>query len=80
MISDDPRSITCVKLVNPRRSFVKGSFRWIKRGGARILIGCPKGNWNSETKRCAVGTRSYKVYRFMSPGKKRCPTGYRKYR
>lgn len=80
MRSDDPRSITCVKLENPRRSFANKSFRWIKRGDARILIGCPKGSWNSRTKRCRVGTEAYKVYRFMSPGKKRCPAGYRKYR
>lgn len=80
MRSDDPRSITCVKYEIPRKDFAKGSFRWVKRGeGVRVLIGCPKGAWDARSERCRVGTRAHKVYRFMT-GKKRCPTGYRKYR
>ena len=71
---------TCVKTENPRKSFDKRSFRWIKSNGVRVLIGCPKGSWNAKKERCRVGTRAYKVYRLMPKGKKRCPIGYRKYR
>lgn len=75
--------IVCAKFENPRKSFDKGSFRWTAKTGTResggvtrVLMGCPYGAWNAQTKRCRVGTKAHKIYLFSN--KKRCPAGYRK--
>jgi len=49
----------CEVQAAPRATFAPQSFRWIRSGKARVLIGCPKGEWKRN--RCAVGTRAYKV-------------------
>lgn len=59
----------CERTENPRRTFDKRSFRWVKRGRAWILVGCPRGEWMPRGRvrgavsrgRCAVGTKAYKV-------------------
>ncbi len=56
---------SCISKKAPKASFDPRSFRTIKRGAAKILIGCPKGKWNAKTKTCKVGTRAYEV---MTPG------------
>lgn len=57
-----PKRKTVQKLL-PKSSFDKRSFRWIKSGDARILIGCPKGKWAPRKQRCKVGTRAYEIVR-----------------
>lgn len=62
----------CERQVNPKSSFDSRSFRNVKSGRARVLVGCPRGKWQSRKKRCAAGLRAYKV---LAPAKGRCPTG-----
>lgn len=69
--------VVCAKFENPRKLFDRRSFRWSPlKDHSRVLIGCPKGEWNDRTKRCRVGTKAHKIYLFSN--KKRCPRGYRK--
>ena len=62
----------CERSEKPRRSFDRRSFRWIKRGKAWLLIGCPRGSWKPRTGRCSVGTKAYKV---LVPSRGRCRLG-----
>ena len=59
-----PLAIGCIerKAKHSKRYFDKRSFRW-KRVSKRVavLIGCPKGEWNTRRKRCGAGTRAYKI-------------------
>lgn len=55
------------KLNYNKEHFDRRSFRWVKSGKARVLIGCPKGEWNNRTKSCNVGTVGYK--RLVPPRK-----------
>jgi hypothetical protein len=48
------------KLNYTKEHFDPRSFRWVKSGRARVLIGCPKGEWNARSKSCKVGTVGYK--------------------
>lgn len=57
-----PRKKKVQKLL-PKSYFDQRSFRWIKSGKARILIGCPKGKWSPKKQRCRVGTRAYEIVR-----------------
>jgi len=66
----------CREVVEPKSSFDRRSFRWVKSGKGRILIGCPVGEWMPRSKRCRVGTRAHEVV--MASRGKRCPVGYRK--
>lgn len=66
----------CKEIVEPKRAFDPRSFRWLKRGKAKVLIGCPKGKWDARAERCKVGTRAHVVER---PTKgSRCPRGQRR--
>lgn len=40
-----------------KKDFDPRSFRYIKVGEKRILIGCPKGKWSPSRRKCKVGTR-----------------------
>jgi hypothetical protein len=40
------------------RSIDRRSIRTVGRGKKRVLIGCPKGNYSTRTKRCRIGTRA----------------------
>jgi hypothetical protein len=62
----------CVKVKNPLSSFDKRSIRTVTRGAARILVGCPKGQWMPRAKRCRVGTRAYET---ITPGRCKCGSG-----
>ncbi len=42
----------------PPKRFAKGSMRTVKQGKIRVVIGCPKGMWDTKAKRCKVGTRA----------------------
>lgn len=52
------------------------SFRWIFSGKAKVLIACPKSAWNDRAKRCASGTRAYKI--LTKPKHGRCKAGAKK--
>ena len=41
--------------------FESGSLFEKKSGKATITIGCPKGKYDSKTRRCSVGTRALKM-------------------
>lgn len=51
----------CVSVKAPLASFDRRSIRTILRGEARILIGCPRGQWAPRKQRCKVGMRAYEV-------------------
>ena len=51
----------CEQVKAPKSTFDKRSFRWVKQGKHRVMIGCPKGKWKSRKQRCAVGTRAHVV-------------------
>lgn len=50
-------------IVSPMKNFDKRSFRMKSAGhrGTRLIVGCPKGQWNDVTERCRVGTRLHAV-------------------
>ena len=48
------------RLVAPR-AFDPRSFRTIRRGKARLTIGCPRGQWDAHRQRCKVGTRAQRI-------------------
>ena len=55
-------------------SFDPRSFRTIHSGGAAIVVGCKKGEYNAKTKRCRVGTRAQAIlHRPLRSGA--CPRG-----
>lgn len=62
----------CVEKVSKRRA-AKGSFRWIKRGKAYLLIACPAGKYNAKTKKCRVGT--FAVEKAKARRGSSCPVG-----
>ena len=63
----------CVSVKAPLVSFDRRSIRTLVRGKARILIGCPKGQWMPRKQRCKVGTRAYEV--ITPPVRGRCRRG-----
>lgn len=66
-------ALYCETQFTAKGSFDRRSFRWVRRGKHRILVGCPRGKWNNKTKRCKVGTRAYKKF---SPARgNTCPVG-----
>ena len=65
--------IYCEKKQGKQSAFDRRSFRWIRRGKAKILIACPRGKWNAPTDRCRVGTRAYAVLTPARGG--RCKAG-----
>lgn len=67
----------CKQRVSARKP-AKGSYRWIKRGKAYLLIACPRGKWNAKTERCKVGT--FAVEKVKAQRGNACPVGYRKAR
>lgn len=67
----------CKQYLSERKP-AKGSYRWIKRGKAYLLIACPRGKWNARTERCKVGT--FAVEKVKARRGKACPVGYRKAR
>jgi hypothetical protein len=38
-----------------------GSFRTIERGDTKIVVCCPKGEWDKRRQRCRVGTRAQSI-------------------
>lgn len=68
----------CEQVKAPKSAFDKRSFRWTQRGQAKILVGCPKGEWQSRKKfkgkqgACAVGTRAHVV---LTKARGRCEVG-----
>lgn len=48
----------CERTVNPKSIFDARSFRWIRSGKARVLVGCPKGKWAVRKARCKVGLKA----------------------
>ena len=50
------------KRYRSKSSFAPGSFRTIgKKGGRRLVIGCPRGKYNRRSRRCRVGTKAYEL-------------------
>ncbi len=71
----------CVRKENPKSSFDPRSIRTVKRGAVRILVGCPKGQWNARGEKgaqCRVGLRAYEVIKPAKGG--RCRVGETKKR
>lgn len=62
------RGSYCERAEAPKSRFDKRSFRWVRKGKNWLLIGCPRGEWNSRTSRCAVGTRAHKLLVKAKPG------------
>lgn len=77
----------CTEELAPKELFEPKSFRWVKSGRGRILVGCPKGQWAPRTKGrvkgravigvCKVGTRAHMK---VTPreGRKHCPAGQKR--
>ena len=65
----------CEAQLAARRSLDPRSFRWIKSGKAKLLVGCPRGSWLARKQRCKVGTRAYKK---LVPADGACPRGQRR--
>jgi hypothetical protein len=63
----------CVKRYHRESFFAKGSLRTIKRGKVFLIVGCPKGKWNTKTKRCRIGTKAFELIKAAKKG--RCPRG-----
>lgn len=57
------RGTFCETNPKPKSYFDPRSFRWIKRGTTRLLVGCPKGKWDAKRGRCKVGTKARAVLR-----------------
>ena len=78
----------CIERVNPLSAFDKRSLRWVKSGRGRVLVGCPRGEYDPEgtvvsgsrrTKgACMVGLRAYEVVTPLRRGQKRCEIGKRR--
>lgn len=64
-------------LYGGKSHFAAGSFRWKASGKARILVGCPRGQWSRRAKRCKVGMTAYKILT-PTPASGRCPVRTRK--
>lgn len=74
----------CTEELNPKEMFEPRSFRWVKSGRGRLLVGCPKGKWAPRTTKrirgrsvtgvCKVGTKAHMK---VTPreGRRRCPAG-----
>jgi hypothetical protein len=60
----------CVEIVKPLEHFDERSIRTVKRDGHVIKIGCPKGEWDAETKRCKVGTEAHSIWHPIEEVKK----------
>jgi hypothetical protein len=46
------------KKLTPKSRIAAGSFRTVKAGKARVVVGCPKGKYSKRSKRCKVGTKA----------------------
>jgi len=49
------------KRLHSARRFSRGSFRTIRIGRKRLVVGCPKGHWSARAKYCRVGTRAQAI-------------------
>lgn len=66
-----PKIATDVKKLLDKKKFDRASFRTKTicpkedgtKGCLRIIIGCPKGNWQPRKKRCKIGTKAHVIYR-----------------
>lgn len=70
------RGSYCKEEVMPKSHFDPRSFRWVARGTARIMIGCPRGKWDDRAERCRVGTRAH----VLLTKRDRCPRGAKRVR
>ncbi len=68
----------CKRTIEPKEAFDRRSFRWVKSGEGRILIGCPKGKWDARSESCRVGTRAHEVVVAQKSG--HCRVDYTKVR
>lgn len=48
------------RLADPRE-FDRRSFRTVKTDAHRVVIGCPRGEWDPEDEFCEVGTRAQAI-------------------
>jgi hypothetical protein len=62
----------CVRTEHSLSAFDRRSIRTIYRGKAKMLVGCPKGQWQASRQQCKVGTRAHEI---ITPG--RCRHGGR---
>jgi hypothetical protein len=67
------KSKYCHERVEDPKKFDKRSFRTVQSGKHKIVIGCPKGSYDSKTKTCRIGTRIQKIEHPAGEGK--CPVG-----
>lgn len=65
----------CEAQLAAKRAIDPRSFRWIRSGKAKLLIGCPRGQWQARKRRCRVGTIAYKK---LVPATGACPRGDRR--
>ena len=52
------------RVMEPKGKFDKRSFRTIdsgEKGDTKVVVGCPKGQWDNKRRRCKVGTRGHKL-------------------
>lgn len=69
----------CERTVTPISKLDKKSLRWKEvpansQGSSWLIVGCPKGKFNSKKQICKVGTKAYKI---LTPTKGRCKVGKR---
>lgn len=63
----------CEDKIASKSMFDPRSFRYKKSGKSWIIVGCPKGRWDAEAKRCRVGTTAHKM---LLPSRGNgCPVG-----
>jgi len=49
-----------------KAAFAKGSFRVVRSGPAKIVVGCPRGKYQKRKQHCTVGLRPYRAVRNTS--------------
>ena len=70
-----PQGERCARVIVPKNKFDSRSFRWKRSGKGRVLIGCPKGEWDAHRVNCRVGTRAHVVVKKRDGDS--CPRGYK---
>lgn len=60
----------CEKVIEPKSRFHKASFRWVKSGKGRVLVGCPKKSSSGAATIWKASARKGSQCRLKSSGKR----------
>lgn len=67
----------CHKRLASPKTFARASFRVVSIGkGKKMVVGCPRGEFDRKRGRCRVGTRGQAILKPIAKGHC-CPTGYK---